>query len=329
MVANLQYSEQAVQNGYTVPTKFHIKRLGVFLGAEITDVDLTQPLNATAVKELLQAHAEYGVLVFRHQTISTSDLKRFGHYFGNLSVHPFSTNSENDPEVIEFDNKGGNPPYATNIWHTDETFRSAPPVATALCAKIVPEYGGNTSFASMSAIYEGLSDRWQHFLSGLEAVHDFKPFRAVFKNDASGRKRLHEYEEKFPPVTHPVVTRHPITGKKILYVNPQFTLHIKGMDPSESQMILDFLYKKTLIHEYQYRNVWEPDMLVCWDNRSTQHCALHDYYPQRRKMERVTVTGTVPIPAGPKADERELRTYLMPPFSAFRDAGTTKHRQSD
>ncbi|MGE4240498.1 TauD/TfdA dioxygenase family protein [Ramlibacter sp.] len=306
-----------------------IRRLGVFLGAEVTGVDLTKQLGNADIEALKLAHAEHGVLVFPNQKISSEDLKRFGRYFGNLSVHPFSTGSADSPELIVYDNKEGNPPAPTDIWHTDETFREAPPMGTALCSKIIPEVGGNTNFASMTAVYEGLSDRWQRFLCGLEAVHDFKPFRGLFPTDKDGIEKMRRYEDIYPSVTHPVVTVHPVTGRKAIFVNPSFTLFIKGMAEDESRMILEFLYRKTLVHEYQYRHQWQPDMLVFWDNRHLQHSALHDYYPQRRLMERVTVQGTKPIAADPPADPSDLRRYLMPPLAQFRHAGTAQKRRLD
>lgn len=313
----------------TQDSTLRIKRVGVFLGAEVTGIDLTQPQSRATVDALKQAHAEHGVLVFPNQVIASEDLKRFGRYFGELSVHPFSTNAADAPELIVYDNKEGNPPAPTDIWHTDETFREAPPMGTALCSKIVPEVGGNTAFASMTAVYEGLSDRWQRFLSGLEAVHDFKPFRSLFPNDRAGLEKLRQFEDRYPSVTHPVVSVHPVTGRKAIFVNPQFTLYIKGMAEDESRMILDMLYRKTLIHEYQYRHRWDANMLVFWDNRHVQHSALHDYYPQRRLMERVTIAGTRPIPEAAAADPKDLRRYLMPPLSQFRNAGTVPKRQHE
>ncbi|TAK86811.1 MAG: hypothetical protein EPO20_06175 [Betaproteobacteria bacterium] len=303
------------------------RRLGVFLGAEITGIELHRPLDAQTLEALKQAHAEHGVLVFPDQAITSEDLKRFGRCFGELTVHPFSTSTADAPELIVYDNKEGNPPAATDIWHSDETFRQAPPMGTALCSKITPDVGGDTAFASMSAVYEGLSDRWQRFLSGLEAVHDFKPFRGLFSSDRAGIEKLRSYEDLYPPVTHPVVTLHPLTGKKVLFVNPQFTLCIKGMAEDESRTILEMLYRKTLIHEYQYRHRWQPNMVVFWDNRSVQHSALHDYYPKRRLMERVTIKGTRPVAAEPPADAKDLRRYLMPPLSAFRE--TAQKRQHE
>lgn len=324
MAVETQASPQAAGQ-----SSVRIRRVGVFLGAEVSGIDLTQPQDRATVEALRQAHGEHGVLVFPNQVISSEDLKCFGRYFGELSVHPFSTNAADAPELIVYDNKEGNPPAPTDIWHTDETFREAPPMGTALCSKIVPEVGGNTAFASMTAVYEGLSDRWQRFLSGLEAVHDFKPFRSLFPDDRAGIEKLRQFEDRYPSVTHPVVSVHPITGRKTIFVNPQFTLYIKGMAEDESRMILDMLYRKTLIHEYQYRHRWEANMLVFWDNRNVQHSALHDYYPQRRLMERVTIAGTRPIPEAPGAAPKDLRRYLMPPLSQFRHAGTVQKRQHE
>jgi taurine dioxygenase len=305
--------------------RLSFKKVGVYLGVEVAGVDLASPLNDDTVAALKQAHADYGVLVFPNQKITGEDLKRFGRHFGELTVHPFSTSTKDNPELIVYDNKEGNPPPPTDVWHTDETFREAPPMGTALCSKIIPDVGGNTAFCSMSAVYEGLSDKMQNFLSGLEAVHDFKPFRLLFPKTREGIERMHKYEDIYPPVTHPVVTRHPITGAKVLFVNPQFTLYIKGMDEDESRTILDLLYRKTYIHEYQYRHSWQPDMVVFWDNRSTQHSALHDYYPKRRLMERVTIRGEKPIPAAPPADPGEVRRIRTPWLMDIKDRPRRQH----
>lgn len=297
-----------------------IQRVGAFLAAEVTGVDLTKPLDEPVVEAIRQAHAEHGVLVFPNQKISSDDLMRFGRYFGQLSVHPFSTSSTENDELIVYDNKEGNPPLSTDVWHTDETFRECPPMGTMLCSKIIPEVGGNTAFASMTAIYEGLSDRLQAYISGLEAVHDFGPFKSLFDlTTQEGRERYLHYQQIYPPVTHPVVRVHPITGKKAVFVNPQFTLYIKGMEEKESSSLLNLLYSRTLIQEYQYRHRWQPDMVVFWDNPGVQHSAVHDYYPQRRLMERVTICGDRPIADGEPADPSELRRYLMPPLSEFAD----------
>ena len=301
---------------------------GVFLGAEITGIDLSKPLTKKNIEEIADAHSIYGVLIFPNQYISSEDLQRFGRYFGKLSVHPFSTNTKGNPELIVFDNKEGNPPASTDVWHTDETFRERPPMGTALYSKIIPKRGGDTNFASMSAIYDGLSDRLQKFLSGLEAVHDLGPFKNLFPDTPEGRKNQYLAQEKHRPVSHPVVRIHSVTGRKILFINPQFTTHIKGMAEDESRAILDMLFRKTPMHEYHYRHKWDENMLVFWDNQAVQHSALHDYYPQQRMMERVTISGvTKPIADAPAPNPSTLQKYLMPPISEFPES--RQKRQHD
>ena len=306
----------------------HVLQKGVFLGAEITGIDLSKPLTKKNIEEIADAHSIYGVLIFPNQYISSEDLQRFGRYFGKLSVHPFSTNTKGNPELIVFDNKEGNPPASTDVWHTDETFRERPPMGTALYSKIIPKRGGDTNFASMSAIYDGLSDRLQKFLSGLEAVHDLGPFKNLFPDTPEGRKNQYLAQEKHRPVSHPVVRIHSVTGRKILFINPQFTTHIKGMAEDESRAILDMLFRKTPMHEYHYRHKWDENMLVFWDNQAVQHSALHDYYPQQRMMERVTISGvTKPIADAPAPNPSTLQKYLMPPISEFPES--RQKRQHD
>ena len=266
-------------------------RRGAHLGAEVAGVDFSKSQSKANHRVIFDALMEHEVLVFPEIDITVEEQAAFAEQFGELSVHPFSPHDADMPELIVLDNDGERPPLATDIWHSDETFRKVPPMGTILRARMVPEVGGDTVFASMTAAFEGLSDRWQCFLTGLEAVHDFKPFRRLFSGDSESREKLHAMEEQFPNPVHPVVRLHPVTGKKAIFVSPQFTSHIKGMTEAESQSILDMLYRLTEIPEYQYRVGWKSGTMVFWDNRSTQHYAARDYLPQRRRMERVTLKG--------------------------------------
>ena len=284
-------------------TKLEFKRIGASLGAEVSGIDLTQPVGEDEVAQLTEALGDYEVLIFRDQEITAEHQKAFARNFGELTVHPFAPRDEAAPELIVFDNDADNPPWGTDVWHSDETFRAEPPMGTMLRALIVPEVGGDTMYASMSAAFEGLSDRLQHFISGLEAVHDFKPFRQLFAGDAEGRRLMHEYEERYPPAVHPVVRLHPVSGKKVIFVNPNFTVAIKGMGESESQSLLDQLFRQATVPEYQIRHQWRPNTLVFWDNRAVQHYAIHDYYPQHRRMERVTIKGDRPVGVAPALQE--------------------------
>ncbi len=297
-----------------------VKRVGAYLGAEVSGVDLGKPLSDAQFEAVENALVENELIILREQDISSDDLMRFGRRFNDLTVHPFAPNEgKNAPELIKFRNDEKTPPYGTDVWHSDETFRAEPPMATILIAKEVPAVGGDTMFVSMSAAYEGLSDRLQQLISGLEGIHDMKPFRPLFGKTQEERQKLQNFELMYPPQLHPVVRIHPVSGKKVLFVNPQFTVGINGMEESESRSLLDLLFRQASIPEYQFRHHWQPHTIAMWDNRSTQHYAVHDYYPQRRYMERVTIKGG-PVAGVPKADPTTIRRlkYVAP-------AGTEAH----
>jgi taurine dioxygenase len=265
-----------------------------FIGAEIRGADLSR-LDDAMFGVLHDALVRYEVIVLREQRITLEQQMAFGARFGPLSVHPFSPNMPDKPEVIVLDYSEDHPASRTDIWHADETFRDNPPMGTMLRARVIPDRGGDTCFASMTAAYRGLSERMKAHIHGLEALHDFKPFRTLFNNTAAHRKRLRELEDEFPNPWHPVVRVHPVSGRRAIYVNPQFTIRIRDLKEDESQALLAFLYAQASVPEYQLRVKWQPDTVVMWDNRSVQHYAPHDYYPQRRTMERVTITGDKPV----------------------------------
>lgn len=280
--------------------KLVLRKLAPHLGAEVSGVDLRQPVDDATFAAIDAALAEYGLLVFPGQLIDAGQQMAFGRRFGELSVHPFAPRDAGIPELIVFDNDASNAPYGTNCWHSDETFRLEPPMGTMLCSKVVPAVGGDTLFVSMGAGYDRLSPKMREIADGLEAIHDFLPFRPLFGNDQAGVLALHEFARQFPNPVHPVVRLHPVSGRKVLFVSPQFTTTIKGLSAHESRALLDLLFRQADIPEIQYRHRWVPNTLLFWDNRSVQHYASHDYYPQRRTLERVTIKGGRPAgPLGP------------------------------
>ena len=288
---------------------FSVEWINSHLGAEVTGLNIAGGVSDGDAAALEIALAEHEVLVFRGQPLTGDQLMAFGEKFGPLSVHPFSPNDAENPALILFRNDADTPPWGTDTWHSDETFRKVPPIGTMLHALDVPKFGGDTMFVSMTAAFEGLSDRMQHFLSGLEAYHDFTVFTALFGETEEGREKLRGYERDYPPPLHPVVAEHPVTGKKILFANPQFTVKIKGMDETESRQLLNQLYDLAKVPEYQYRHHWENNTLAFWDNRSTQHYAVHDYFPKKRYMQRVTITGReAPRNAYDSADTEAVRS---------------------
>ena len=272
-------------------TGLQVVRLRPNIGAEIRGADLAAGITAAQAADIRAALNAHEVVILRDQQIAADRQMAFARHFGELSIHPFSPNLPDKPELIVLDNSGDNPPLSTDVWHTDESFRKAPPMATILCAKVLPPMGGDTLFASMTSAFEGLSDRMQSLISGLEAIHDFKPFRALFPETPEGRQALLELENDWPKTAHPIVRIHPETNRKVLFVNPQFTIGIKGMKEEESRTILDFLFRQARVPEYQFRLEWAVGTIAFWDNRSVQHYATHDYLPHRRTMERVTLKG--------------------------------------
>jgi len=272
---------------------FRIERLGASLGAEIHDLDLKAPVAEATFKAFEAALVEHKVLVLRDQHLTTEQHVRFSRLFGELEVHPMRPQGE-FPEILVLDNHKDNPVLSTDVWHSDTTFRKNPTKYTILRCQIMPELGGDTLWANMEAAHAGLSDIFRGMIAGLRAVHDFQNFRVLFKNTDEDRAKLHRMEDMFPNPSHPVVRTHPVTGRKSIYVNPQFTLRIEGMAAAESRAILDVLFAQARVPEYQFRLRWAPGTIVFWDNRSTQHYAANDYYPARRRMERTAVVGDVP-----------------------------------
>jgi taurine dioxygenase len=272
---------------------FHVERLSPRLGAEIKGLDLKQPVPLQTFRAFEAALIEHKVLMLRDQHLTTAQHVAFSRMFGELEVHPMRPQGE-FPEILVLDNHKDNPVLSTDVWHSDTTFRSNPTKYTILRCQIMPKLGGDTLWADMEAAYEGLSGSFKRMIEGLRAVHDFQNFRVLFKNTDEDRARLRKMEELFPNPTHPVVRTHPATGRKSIYVNPQFTLRIEGLEPAESRAILDVLFAQAQVPEYQFRLRWAPGMIVFWDNRSTQHYAANDYYPERRRMERTAVVGDAP-----------------------------------
>ncbi|MGA8614035.1 MAG: TauD/TfdA family dioxygenase [Xanthobacteraceae bacterium] len=272
---------------------FEIERLGVKLGAEIRGLDLKEPMSLQTFEAFEAALIEHKVVMLRDQHLTTAQHVALSRMFGELEVHPMRPQGE-FPEILVLDNHKDNPVLSTDVWHSDTTFRRNPTRYTILRCQIMPRLGGDTLWANMEAAYEGLSDTFKKMIQGLRAVHDFQNFRVLFKNTHEDRAKLRKMEELFPNPSHPVVRTHPVTGRKSIYVNPQFTLRIEGLEADESRAILDVLFAQAKVPEYQFRLRWAPGMIVFWDNRSTQHYAANDYYPERRRMERTAIVGDTP-----------------------------------
>lgn len=264
------------------------------LGGEVEGIDLCKPLDGDQLKSLNEALFEYEVLFFRDQPLKGADHARLAEYFGPPQFHEAYPHLDGFPQVTILENDRDNP-SKIEMWHTDKTFRACPPMGSILHGIIIPERGGDTLFSSMSASFEALSESVQDFLSGLVAVHDFSFGFKESLAEPGGRERLSDMVRDNPPVEHPVVRVHPVSGKRGLFVNSLFTTHIKDMKPKESQMLLKFLFNHVTTPEFTCRFKWQKDSVAFWDNRITQHKPVNDYWPGHRKLERITIDGDKPF----------------------------------
>ena len=273
---------------------FTVERKGRHLGAEVHGLDLKKGMDDATFRAFEAALVEHKVLFLRDQHLTTAEHVAISRLFGPLEVHPFRPEGE-FPEIMVLDNHKDNPVLSTDVWHSDTTFRLKPTKYTILRCQIMPKTGGDTLWCDMEAVYNSLSPRLQQMIDGLKAVHDFQNFRVLFKKTPEDQERLRKMEELYPNPTHPVVRRHPISGRKSLYVNPQFTIRIDDLNSDESKALLDLLFQQVHVPEFQFRFQWTPGTILFWDNASTQHYAANDYYPERRRMERTAVMGDAPF----------------------------------
>ena len=279
-----------------------IRRLSPACGAEVRGLDMARPLGPDRVQELHQALGDNGILLFRDADISPEQHIAFSRNFGPLESHVVGDfNLPGHPEIfvvsnVKEDGKLKGAVYAGQYWHSDLSYMPKPSLGSLLLCHEMPEIGGDTMWANMYFAYDTLSDVMKRFLGGLKAVHDYSHAYDTYFAKLKERPPLTPQQRaKTPPVEHPLVRMHPVTGRKALYVNPGFTTGIVGMPEEESRPILDFLFRHATRPEFVYRHKWRVHDLIFWDNRCTMHYALSDYdFSVRRHMHRTTVAGDVP-----------------------------------
>ena len=252
----------------------------------------------TAV-DIRQAFLDHGVIFFRDQHLTPEQHLNFARRFAPIDINRFFKAVDGYPEIAEVRKEAE---QTTNIgggWHTDHSYDQVPAMGSVLLAREVPPSGGDTLFASMSKVYEALSPGLKSTLDRLCAVHSS---RHVFGDKGGYAKtsdlgaRIGNAAAAVQDAVHPVVIRHPETGRKTLYVNSAFTLRFEGWTAQESEPLLRYLYQFAARPEFSCRWQWQEGSLAFWDNRATWHYALNDYHGHRRLMHRITVQGS-PIPA--------------------------------
>lgn len=309
----------------TQRTAIQVRPVAGYIGADISGIDISQPLTSQEVAEIQSALHRYKVVFFRDQNLTHAQQVVFGSNFGELTyAHPHDeAPPEQHPEIFTVDMRRYEERYGKEFreeyrrrdygyftgWHTDVTAAVNPPAASLLRAETVPDVGGDTQWTNLVAAYEGLSRPLQQFLAPLRAEHRYGGADA--QGNGSYSKRV---QDNLLIAIHPVVRVHPVTGERALFVNPGFTSHIVDLSARESHALLDLLYSEIARPEYTVRFRWEPGSLAFWDNRATAHLAPKDYehLGLRRTLHRVTVIGDVP--KGP--DGRESELIAGRPFTA-------------
>jgi len=268
-----------------------LSRLSPHIGAEVSGIDLCADLEGETARELRQALCEYQMLVIRAQPLSADQQVKLARVFGEPmpDSHPKFGCADGNRVVALVINDRDNPPDI-NVWHTDTTFKDPPAGVCVLhCVDTPPGGGGNTIWASMTAAYEALSEPMKRFLEPLTAYHQL-PL------DGRPPELIATVMGKEIAAIHPVIRWIPEIEKPSLFVNRIYTQRIEGLTAAESEAVLQGLFAVAESPDRQFRVSWNAGDTVIWDNRSTQHYAVADYWPKTRVMHRVAVKGESVIP---------------------------------
>ncbi|MBE1285895.1 MAG: TauD/TfdA family dioxygenase [Rhodobacteraceae bacterium] len=261
------------------------------LGAEIQGADIR---STSSFQQIFEAFKDHSVIVIRNQTdITPDDHIAFAQRFGPINVNRFFKPVEGHPQIATVLKEPDQTEAVGEGWHTDHSYDDEPAMGSILRAIEVPPIGGDTLFVSMGMAYEALSTPMKRFLDGLSAWHSSRHvFGAeIAESEAATSGRLGNAQNATQDVLHPVVIRHPLSGRKGIYVNPVFTTRIEGLTQTESDALLQMLYAHCQQPEFHCRVRWNAGDITLWDNRATWHKAINDYHGYRRYMHRITVEG--------------------------------------
>ena len=269
-------------------------------GAEISGVDLSEPLDDATFAEINRAFLDHQVIFFRDQHLTPEQHKDFGRRFGDLNVHPQYAPLDGHPEILPVLKEPTDADNIGSVWHADVTFMEKPVMGSILYALEVPSVGGDTMFANQYMAYETLSPGMQEMLESMTAIHSdgiLSDAESIKARNETRSTKLREDAALVAEVEaeHPVVCTHPETKRKLLYVNRPFTQRFKDMTEEESRPLLEYLYEHSARPEFTCRFRWEKNSIAMWDNRCVQHYALNDYPGERRSMHRVTIEGGQPF----------------------------------
>jgi taurine dioxygenase len=268
------------------------------LGAEVRDIDLRSD-DAEVYEDLRAAIHAYQVVFIRQACLNEAEHLQLARRLGTPSVFPLARlRGETEPS-FQVISDGPDSPPETDYWHTDVTWTAEPPKYALLAALVVPERGGDTLWASMTAAFDALSPVMQDLLRGLTVVHDNESFiaavlRKIGETEGT-RAMVAELRKACPPVVHPLVRTHPETGREALFLGGSFMRAIEGMTQEESDLLLGFLQRHIQDARFHCRWRWQPGDLAIWDERSTNHRSAGDHFPQHRTIRRIEVDGDRPF----------------------------------
>tara|TARA_A100001037_G_scaffold270251_1_gene264968 strand:- start:53 stop:910 length:858 start_codon:yes stop_codon:yes gene_type:complete len=269
-------------------------------GATITDIDLSKTPKPEEFLKIKNAWLEYQVLSFPNQKLSLVDLERFSECFGDYGDDPYVAPISDHQHIIEVRREPDEkPPPFGSSWHSDWSFQKTPPAATILLGKIIPRSGGDTQFANGFKAFESLDKKLQVEITNLTAIHSARrPYSREGYEASGGQQRSMKIlpsNSAYAEQEHPVVRTHPESGRQALWINPVYTVGLKGLSKTESKSILDNLFNHYLQDKFIYNHKWKANMLIMWDNRSVMHRAMGGYDGQLRVMHRTTIAGDKPF----------------------------------
>lgn len=301
------------------PRHIGVHPLTGLIGAEISGVDLTQPLDAVVVEEIKATLLKWKVVFFRDQPLTHDQHVAFASAFGAPTVgHPVFGFVEGHPQVYSVardrfaERHVGEPlirPWTG--WHTDVTAAINPPAASILRGVDIPPYGGDTLWTNLAVAYQGLSETLRAFVDTLRGVHYFSPPEGQEATDSFIKKN-----QARPLVSeHPLVRVIPENGERVLFVSPSFLKRVTGLHPRESRQLLELLFEHITRPEYTVRFRWQPGSIAFWDNRATAHLAPRDIFSLdfNRQLYRITLRGEVPV----GVDGRPSTAIKGDPFEAY------------
>ncbi len=271
-----------------VPT---VEPLTGMIGAEILGIDLSLPLGQNDRAMIENTLFDRGVVFFRDQILSPDQHVAFAKSFAPININRFFDPVDGWPMIAEVRKEPSQKKNIGGIWHTDQSYDERPALGSILYAKELPPCGGDTLFASMYAAYEALSDGLKDTLRRLRAIHSSRHVFGKQVAETESAPRFNNSEAAVQDAVHPVVIRHPGSGRQALYVNPEFTIRFEGWTEEESRPLLHYLFVHGMRPEFQCRFRWRERSVAFWDNRATWHFAVNDYSGERRLMHRITLEG--------------------------------------